>query len=59
MSGILTAIIGGLLVSRINVSPITITGPSTGLIVVIFTAVQSLGQGALIKRVLIGVIRLL
>lgn len=45
MSGILSAIVGGLLVSRINGSYVTITGPAAGLIVVIFSAVQSLGQG--------------
>lgn len=45
MAGILSAIIGGLLVSRINGSHVTITGPAAGLIVVILDAVQSLGQG--------------
>lgn len=45
MSGIISAIIGGLLVSRINGSYLTITGPAAGLIVVIFTSVQNLGQG--------------
>lgn len=44
MAGIISAIIGGVLVSRINGSVLTITGPAAGLIVVIFTAVQSLGQ---------------
>lgn len=45
MSGVLTAIIGGLLVSRLNGSHVTVAGPAAGLIVIIFTAVQSLGQG--------------
>jgi len=45
MAGILSAGIGGLLVSRINGSYITITGPAAGLIVVILNAVQSLGEG--------------
>lgn len=45
MSGIISAIVGGLLVSRINGSTLTITGPAAGLIVVILTSVQSLGQG--------------
>jgi MFS superfamily sulfate permease-like transporter len=45
MSGIIAAIIGGLVVSRINGSFVTINGPAAGLIVVIFDAVQSLGQG--------------
>ncbi|MFO1126097.1 MAG: SulP family inorganic anion transporter [Methylocystis sp.] len=34
-AGIITAIVGGLLVSRINGSFVTITGPAAGLIVVI------------------------
>lgn len=45
MAGIISAIIGGLLVSRINGSNLTITGPAAGLIVVIFSSVQSLGEG--------------
>lgn len=45
MSGIISAIIGGLVVSRINGSFVTINGPAAGLIVVIVGAVQALGQG--------------
>jgi MFS superfamily sulfate permease-like transporter len=45
MSGIITAVIGGLVVSRISGSYVTINGPAAGLIVVILTAVQSLGNG--------------
>ncbi len=44
-AGIIPAVIGGLLVSRINGSYITITGPSAGLIVVLLASVESLGQG--------------
>lgn len=44
-SGIITAIIGGMIVSRCNGSFITINGPAAGLIVVVYDAVQNLGDG--------------
>jgi len=45
MAGIITAVVGGVLVSRINGSCMTINGPAAGLIVVILASVQSLGNG--------------
>lgn len=45
MAGILSAIVGGMFVSRVNGSFVTITGPAAGLIVVILDAVQGLGNG--------------
>ncbi|MBU6140321.1 MAG: SulP family inorganic anion transporter [Proteobacteria bacterium] len=45
LSGIFTAIIGGILVSQISGSHVTINGPAAGMIVVILDAVEKLGQG--------------
>lgn len=45
MAGLITAIIGGLFVSRINGSHVTINGPAAGLIVVILGAVEALSDG--------------
>jgi len=44
-AGIITAIVGGLLVSRISGSYIVINGPAGGLIVVMLAAVESLSDG--------------
>ena len=45
IAGIITAIIGGLVVSRISGSFVTINGPAAGLIVVILDSVKTLGHG--------------
>lgn len=45
MAGIISGVIGGLVVSRINGSTLTVVGPAAGLITVLFTAVQTLGEG--------------
>lgn len=45
MSGLITAIIGGLLVSRVSGTQLTINGPAAGLIVVVLDSVLTLGAG--------------
>jgi MFS superfamily sulfate permease-like transporter len=45
MAGIISAVIGGVVVSRISGSHVTVNGPAAGLIVVILSAVQNLGAG--------------
>ena len=45
IAGLFAAIVGGLLVSRINGSHVTITGPAAGLIVVNLSAIEVLGAG--------------
>ena len=45
LAGVITAIIGGIIVSQINGSQVAITGPAAGMIVVIFDAVEKLGNG--------------
>ena len=44
-AGIITAIVGGLLVSRISGSYIVINGPAGGFIIVMLSAVESLSDG--------------
>lgn len=45
MAGIISAIVGGLLISQIGGAQLTVTGTATGLIVVVLTAVKTLGAG--------------
>lgn len=46
MAGIIAAVVGGMLVSQISGSYVTINGPAAGLIVVILGSVERLGGGA-------------
>jgi MFS superfamily sulfate permease-like transporter len=48
LAGIITAIIGGMIVSQISGSYVTINGPAAGMIVVIMDSVRSLGGDDLI-----------
>ncbi|MEP4534628.1 MAG: SulP family inorganic anion transporter [Cyclobacteriaceae bacterium] len=45
MAGLTAAIVGGLLMSRVTGSYVTISGPAAGLIVVTLGAVESMGNG--------------
>jgi MFS superfamily sulfate permease-like transporter len=49
MSGILTAIIGGILVSQISGNKLAINGPAAGMIVIVLDSVERLGEGDSIK----------
>ena len=48
-AGIITAVVGGLLVSRLNGSHIVINGPAGGLIVVMLASVESLSDGDMLS----------
>jgi MFS superfamily sulfate permease-like transporter len=47
MAGIFSAVVGGILVSQLGGSYVTINGPAAGLIVVILASVDRLGGGAI------------
>lgn len=60
VAGVLTAIVGGIMVSHLGSAPLTIKGPAAGLIVIALGAVTELGHGDLVlgyKRALaVGVV---
>lgn len=60
VGGVITAIVGGVLVSHLGMSRLTIKGPAAGLIVIAIGAVTELGQGDMMtgyKRALaVGVV---
>ncbi|WP_026897917.1 SulP family inorganic anion transporter [Daejeonella oryzae] len=60
-SGILTGIIGGIVVSSISGSQLSVSGPAAGLTVIVFSAIASLGsyQTFLLAVVLAGIIQII
>lgn len=42
-AGLLTGVIGGVVVSSISKSPLSVSGPAAGLTVIVLGAIQSLG----------------
>lgn len=60
-AGILTGIIGGIVVSSISGSQLSVSGPAAGLTVIVFSAIASLGsyQTFLLAVVLAGVLQII
>ena len=59
-AGLLTGVIGGIVVSSISKSPLSVSGPAAGLTVIVLGAIQSLGayETFLLAVLLAGVIQL-
>jgi carbonic anhydrase len=53
MAGLLTAIVGGIVVSIFGGSNVTISGPGNGLVVVVLSAVMLLGRGDMMQGYLL------
>ncbi|MBP7808145.1 MAG: SulP family inorganic anion transporter [Bacteroidia bacterium] len=60
-SGIIAGIIGGIVVGGFSGSPLGVSGPAAGLVVIVLTAIQTLGsfEALLLATVLAGAIQLL
>ncbi|MDD5319771.1 MAG: SulP family inorganic anion transporter [Methylococcales bacterium] len=59
-SGLIAGLVGGLIVSWLSGSQLSVSGPAAGLTVIVFNAIETLGsfQGLLVACVLAGVIQL-
>jgi MFS superfamily sulfate permease-like transporter len=59
-SGLITAIIGGILVSILSQSAVGISGTSAGMSILVFSVIQELGfQGFLLTLVIAGIVQIL
>lgn len=60
-SGIVTGVIGGLVVAAISKSPLSVSGPAAGLTVIVFTAIEKLGayETFLLAVVIAGIMQLI
>ena len=60
-SGLIAGVVGGLVVSWASGSQLSVSGPAAGLTVIVFNALQSIGnfQGLLLACVLAGILQLL
>jgi len=60
-SGLIAGMVGGLVVSWLSGSQISVSGPAAGLTVIVFNAIETLGsfQGFLLAVVLAGMLQLL
>ena len=60
-SGLIAGFVGGLVVSWLSGSQLSVSGPAAGLTVIVFNAIETLGsfQGLLLAGVLAGVLQIL
>ncbi|KKX48218.1 SulP family sulfate permease [Sphingobacterium sp. JUb78] len=60
-AGLLTGVIGGVVVSSISKSPLSVSGPAAGLTVIVLGAIQSLGayETFLLAVVIAGILQLI
>jgi MFS superfamily sulfate permease-like transporter len=60
-SGLIAGLIGGLVVSWLSGSQLSVSGPAAGLTVIVFNAIETLGsfQGLLVACVLAGIMQLI
>ncbi len=59
-SGLIAGLVGGLIVSWLSGSQLSVSGPAAGLTVIVFNAIETLGsfQGLLVAGVLAGIMQL-